>query len=307
MVKEIPSFQEFLLPVLKSLADSKEHKLREIIEKMYAYFEFSDEQKKQLLPSKRQTTIYNRCQWATVYLKKAEFVKSAQRGCYQITEKGLDIVKKKDLELLSVKDLEHYSDTFSEFQKNRRKNNMENQAFEDLTIQNETPEEILDDAYQKIRDNLIEELLEKIRVVSSGFFERLVVDLLVKMGYGGPGDGKTIGQVGDEGIDGIIKEDKLGLDIVYVQAKRWKENNKVGRPEIQSFVGALAGKGAKKGVFITASDFTDDARKYEPKNEIKIVLINGKELANLMIDYNLGVSLQQSYEIKRIDSDYFEE
>jgi len=132
---------------------------------------------------------------------------------------------------------------------------------------------------------------------------------LVKMGYGGSvkDAGKAVGQAGDEGIDGIIKEDKLGLDIVYIQAKRWKENYKVGRPDIQSFVGALAGKGAKKGVFITASDFTDDARKYEPRNETKIVLINGKELADLMIDYNLGVSLQQSYEIKKIDNDYFEE
>jgi len=280
MVKEIPPFHEFLLPVLKSLADNKEHKIKEIIEKVCVHFEFSDEQKKQLLPSKQKTPIiYSRSQWASTYLKKAELVKSTQRGYYQITEKGLDILKDKNRERLSVKDLKDCSEAFSEFQ-NSRRNNTEYEPIEtDSNTQNETPEEILYNAYQRIRDNLIEELLEKIRVVPPVFFERLVVDLLVKMGYGGPGDGKTIGQVGDEGIDGIIKEDKLGLDIVYVQAKRWKENNKVGRPEIQGFVGALAGKGAKKGIFITASDFTEDAKKYEPKNEIKIVLINGREFS----------------------------
>jgi len=303
MTKEIPSFKEFLLPVLKSLVDGKEHELKEILEKMYVHFKFTDEQKMQLLPSKKQPTIYSRCQWAIVYLKKAELLKSAKRGVYQITEEGLNITKDKDRERLSVKDLYDCSEAFRKFQSNRLK---EDDGLVEMNVQNETPEEILDNAYQKIRDNLVEELLEKIRTISPVFFEQLVVELLIKMGYGGPGEGKRIGQVGDEGIDGIIKEDKLGLDIVYIQAKRWKENNNVGRPEIQSFVGALAGKGAKKGIFITASDFTSDARKYETKNEIKIVLINGRELANLMIDYNLGVSLQQSYEIKRIDSDYFE-
>jgi len=307
MVKEIPTYDEFMLPILKFLKDNKERKTKEIIEAMCAHFEFSDEQKKQLTPSGKQTTIYNRCQWAIKYLKQAELIKPAQRGLFYITENGLDIIKDKDRKGLSVKDLKNCSKAFSEFYNNNRRNYTEEESEINPTTQNETPEEILYAAYQIIRDNLKEDLLEKIRTISPSFFERLVVDLLVKMGYGGPGDGKQIGKVGDEGIDGIIKEDKLGLDIVYIQAKRWKENNKVGRPEIQGFVGALAGKGAKKGIFITASDFTEDAKKYEPKNEIKIVLINGEELANLMIDYDLGVSIQDSYKIKRMDSDYFEE
>jgi restriction system protein len=307
MAKEIPPFQDFFLPALRYLADNTEHRLKDIVEKVSVHFKFSDEQKKQLTPSGRQTTIYNRCQWTLTYLKNAELVKSTQRGWYQITQNGLDIANDKSRESLNVKDL-YQSNNFSEF--HGRKNYVEKKLDEiNLDTQNKTPDEILDSAYQDIKDKLREELLEKIRNVSFMFFERLVVDLLVKMGYGGSvkDAGKAVGQAGDEGIDGIIKEDKLGLDIVYIQAKRWKENSKVTRPDIQSFVGALAGKGAKKGVFITASDFTDDARKYEPRNEIKIVLINGKELADLMIDYNLGVSLQQSYEIKKIDNDYFEE
>jgi restriction system protein len=154
---------------------------------------------------------------------------------------------------------------------------------------------------------LADEILEKIRNVEPAFFERLVVELLVKIGYGGSmkDAGKAIGKSGDEGIDGTIKEDKLGLDIIYIQAKRWKDGNTVGRPEIQKFVGALAGQGAKKGIFITASSFTREALEYTPKNETKIIMLDGNQIANLMIEYNLGVSIQQAYEIKKLDSDYF--
>jgi len=299
MVKQIPPFHEFMLPILKFLKDNKEHKIKDILEAICVHFEFSDEQKKQLTPSRKQATIYNRCYWALFYLKKAEFVKSAQKSWFQITEKGLD---NKDRERLSVKDLKNCSEAFSKFHNNNGNNYTEDEQLEiDLNTQNETPEEILYNAYQKIRDKLVDDLLEKIKDVSSEFFEKLVVDLLTKMGYG---DGKVIGQPGDGGIDGIIKEDKLGLDKIYIQAKRWNDR-KVGSQDIDGFIGALVRKGAKKGIFITSSDFTENATKYDP--EIKIVLINGKELANLMIDYNLGVSLQQSYEIKRIDSDYFED
>ena len=173
----------------------------------------------------------------------------------------------------------------------------------------QTPEEILDEAYQTIRKSSASELLNKIVDLSPAFFERLVVELLVKMGYGGSikDAGKKIGMTGDEGIDGIIKEDNLGLDIIYIQAKRWKPGNVVGRPEIHKFVGALAGQGAKKGIFITTSNFTKEALEYTPKNETKIVLINGEQLAQLMIDYNLGCTTQQIYELKKIDSDYFGE
>ncbi|MGC3977798.1 MAG: restriction endonuclease [Paludibacteraceae bacterium] len=173
----------------------------------------------------------------------------------------------------------------------------------------QTPEENLDKAYQGIRKSLASELLNKIIELSPSFFERLVVELLVKMGYGGSikDAGKAIGKSGDEGIDGTIKEDKLGLDIIYIQAKRWKQGNVVGRPEIQKFVGALAGQGAKKGIFITTSSFTKEALEYTPRNETKIVLIDGEQLSQLMIDYNLGCTTQQIYEIKKIDSDYFGE
>jgi restriction system protein len=169
-----------------------------------------------------------------------------------------------------------------------------------------TPEETIANSYLKIRKNLGNEILARIKACSPGFFENLVVELLVKMGYGGTikEAGKSIGKSGDEGIDGIIKEDRLGLDIIYVQAKRWE--NVVGRPEIQKFVGALAGQGAKKGVFITTSRFSNEAREYQPKNESKIVLIDGEQLADLMIDYNLAVTTTHTYEIKRIDHDYFE-
>ncbi len=167
----------------------------------------------------------------------------------------------------------------------------------------------MDKAYQRIRKSLASELLNKVVDLSPAFFERLVVELLVKMGYGGSikDAGKAMGKSGDEGIDGTIKEDKLGLDIIYIQAKRWRPGNVVGRPELQKFVGALAGQGAKKGIFITTSNFTKEALEYTPRNETKIVLIDGEQLAQLMIDYNLGCTTQQTYEIKKIDSDYFEE
>jgi restriction system protein len=177
------------------------------------------------------------------------------------------------------------------------------------TTNKQTPEEKLHNSYQQIRSTLTVDILEKVIKLEPTKFEKLVVELVVKMGYGGSikDAGKAMGKVGDEGIDGIIKEDKLGLDIIYIQAKRWKPGNIVGRPELHKFVGALAGQGAKKGIFITTSSFTKDALEYQPKNETKIVLIDGVRLSQLMIDHNLGVSISNSYEIKKIDSDYFEE
>lgn len=197
-----------------------------------------------------------------------------------------------------------------EFQ-NASRNNGGIEEEESLTIETieQTPEENLDRAYQRIRKSLASELINKVVELSPAFFERLVVELLVKMGYGGSikDAGKAMGKSGDEGIDGTIKEDKLGLDIIYIQAKKWKPGNIVRRPELQKFVGALAGQGAKTGIFITTSTFTKEALDYTPRNETKIVLIDGTQLAQLMIDYNLGCTTQQTYEIKKIDSDYFGE
>lgn len=188
-------------------------------------------------------------------------------------------------------------------------NTKEEKQETETDYKNQTPEELIETAFHDFQKSLAEELLDKIRNVSPAFFEKLVVALLVKMGYGGSikDAGQAIGRTGDEGIDGIIKEDKLGLDVIYIQAKRWKENNVIGRLEIQKFVGALAGQGAKKGVFITASSFTKEALDYKPMNDTKVILIDGLKLANLMIEYNLGVAQLHCYELKKLDNDYFDE
>jgi restriction system protein len=223
-----------------------------------------------------------------------------------ISQRGLDVLKKNPNHI-DVKFLKQFSE-FIEFQTTKRDD--ETVTGEDVEdISTETPEEALETAYQKIRKSLAQDLLNKVITISPAFFERLVVELLVKMGYGGSikDAGRAIGKSGDEGIDGTIKEDKLGLDIIYIQAKRWQTGNTVGRPELQKFVGALAGQGAKKGIFITTSSFTRDALDYTPRNETKIVLIDGQQLAQFMIDYNLGVTSLNNYEVKRMDSDYFGE
>jgi restriction system protein len=200
---------------------------------------------------------------------------------------------------------------FVEFQTPKRSENGSSELVSNDEIASQTPEETLEISYQHIRKTLAQDLLNKVASLSPSFFEKLVVELLVKMGYGGSiqdaGRALVTGKSGDEGIDGTIKEDKLGLDVIYIQAKRWAPGNVVGRPELHKFVGALAGQGAKKGVFITTSSFTREALDYVPRNETKIALIDGNQLAQLMIDYNLGVTLQQTYEIKRLDNDYFEE
>ncbi len=209
---------------------------------------------------------------------------------------------------INVKFLKQFPE-FVDFQTPKRgESGNTDSEFLDETVP-QTPEETLEGSYQRIRKALAQDLLNKVIALSPAFFERLVVELLVKMGYGGSmkDAGKAIGKSGDEGIDGTIKEDKLGLDIIYIQAKKWAPGNVVGRPELHKFVGALAGQGAKKGVFITTSSFTREAAEYIPRNETKIVLIDGEQLAQLMIDYNLGVTVQQTYELKRMDNDYFGE
>ncbi len=258
-----------------------------------------------MIPSGTQSVFYNRVGWARTYLKKANLINSEKKGSIKITERGKQILKENP-QRIDNKSLKQF-DEFVEFT-NKVNPKKEKIDFETEYI-NQTPEELIDGAFQDFQKSLAEELLEKIRKVNPSFFERLVVALLVKMGYGGSikDAGRAVGKSGDEGIDGIIKEDKLGLDVIYIQAKRWKENNIIGRPEIQKFVGALAGQGAKKGIFITASSFSKEALEYKPMNDTKVILIDGIELANLMIEYNLGVAPLHSYELKRIDSDYFEE
>jgi len=302
----IPNYQVLMLPLLKAVKDQKEYKLNDIVDILANEFKLSEEERKELLPSGQSFLFGNRVGWARTYLKKAGLLDSPKRGYLIITQRGLDVLKQNPKEV-NVALLQQFSE-FLEFQSSKRDDNItENTIVQSESIQ--TPEEILENSYQDIRKSLAQELLDKITKLSPTFFERLVVELLVKMGYGGSmkDAGKALGKSGDEGIDGTIKEDKLGLDIIYIQAKRWQPGNVVGRPEIHKFVGALAGQGAKKGIFITTSTFTKDALEFVPRNETKIVLIDGYLLAQLMIDYNLGVATQQVYEIKKIDSDYFEE
>jgi restriction system protein len=303
----IPDYQSLMLPILKLVSDKQEHKYRNIIEKLATEFQVSDEERKQLLASGNQAIFDNRVGWAKTYLKKAGLLDSPKRATFVISEIGLDILKKKP-DRIDAKYLRQFP-AFLEFINASRSENETEDEIITVATNEQTPEENLDKAYQRIRKSLAAELLNNVLDLSPAFFERLVVELLVKMGYGGSINdaGKAIGKSGDEGIDGTIKEDKLGLDIIYIQAKRWKPGNVVGRPEIQKFVGALAGQGAKKGIFITTSNFTKEALEYTPRNETKIVLIDGSMLTQLMIDYNLGCTTQQTYEIKKIDSDYFGE
>ena len=299
----IPDYQSIMLPLLKMASDKKEHKINDLVDKLAEQFKLTDEERKELLPSGQTFIFGSRVGWARTYLKKAGLLDAPKRGIALITKRGLDILKSNPKEI-NVNTLKQFPE-FLEFQSIKKDDNGSVEQVE--IISQTTPEENLEIAYQQLRKTLAQDLIHRIITLSPVFFEKLVVELLVKMGYGGSINdaGKAIGKSGDEGIDGTIKEDRLGLDIIYIQAKRWQPGNIVGRPEIHKFVGALAGQGAKKGIFITTSSFTKDAIEYAPKNETKIVLIDGVQLAQLMIDFNIGVSPVNIYELKRIDNDYF--
>lgn len=286
-----------MLPLLKFAADGKEHTLREAIDALTAEFHLTEEERKQMLESGMQV-FDNRVAWAKSYMKKAGLLSFPGRSRFKITERGLKLLEEQPGKI-DIKLLKRYPE-FIEF---RQKKEDEEETID--VGQERTPREQIESGYKKIRSDLQIELLDTIKTCSPEFFENLVVDLLVRMGYGGSriDAGQAIGRSGDEGIDGIIKEDRLGLDIVYVQAKRWQSG--VGRPEIQKFAGALAGKRARKGIFITTSTFSADAREYVSNIEAKIVLIDGKQLTDFMIDNNVGVTTEAAYEIKKIDSDYF--
>ena len=247
-----------------------------------------------------QPVMYNRTAWAKTYLKRAGLIEQTRRGFFRVSESGEKVLKSAP-PAINIKFLRQFAE-FKETQK-QPEALQKDQSFPE--IQTETPDELIDSGAKAIRAALSDEILQRIKGCSPAFFERLVVELLVKMGYGGSRQdaGRAIGRSGDEGIDGVIHEDRLGLDVIYLQAKRWE--SVVGRPEIQKFVGALQGQRAKKGVFITTSDFTKEAVEYVRHIDNKVVLINGTLLANLMIDHNVGVSLAVTYEIKKIDSDYF--
>ncbi len=300
----IPDFQTIMLPLLEIAGDGEEHNIRDATIQLGKYFNLTEDEQAILLSSGQQPLFYNRVGWAKAYLKKAGLLDDTRRGYFKITSEGRKALWSKP-EKIDKNFLEKFPG-YLEFRKRPRVENHTNGKSE--SVEELTPEEALEDAYQKIRDDLATELLSSVLRSSPGFFEKLVVELLSNMGYGGSRReaARAVGQSGDEGIDGIIDEDRLGLDSIYIQAKKWKEDNPVGRPEIQKFIGALHGQRAKKGIFITTSRFTDDAKNYVKNIDTKVVLIDGNRLADLMIDYGVGVVNRTKYEIKGIDTEYFE-
>jgi restriction system protein len=296
----IPDFQTLMLPLLQLAADGEEHSLAESREPLAEQFKLAEEERTELLPSGQQPRFNNRVAWAKVYLERAGLFTKTRRAHFKLSPRGREVLDNPP-DRIDIAFLKQ----FPEFDEFRKKTDATTDG--DTTVENETPEEALDAAYQRIREDLAAELLEQIKQATPQFFERLVLDLMLHMGYGGSSEkaASMTGAGADGGIDGIINEDRLGLDVIYLQAKRWE--NTVGRPEIQKFVGALHGKRARKGVFLTTSTFSPDALEYVATIDPKVVLIDGNHLAQLMIDYDVGVGRSQLYEIKRIDSDYFVE
>lgn len=299
----IPDYQSLMLPLLKLTRDEKEHSLKDATKVLAKEFNLSEVELVEMLPSARKTRFYDRVGWAGTYLRKAGLLSAPRRGWFQITQRGLDVLENPPSRI-TVNFLEQF-DEFVQFRERREKNTDDSGDSPVANIEPQTPEEAIESAYLNILQSLADEVLQTVKNCSPSFFEQLVVDVLVKMGYGGTRKdaGKAIGRSGDGGIDGIINEDRLGLDVIYIQAKRW--DNPVGRPEIQKFAGALQGQRAKKGIFITTSTFTKEAQEFASRIENKITLVDGETLSQLMIDYNVGVNMVASYELKRIDSDYF--
>ncbi|MUM77370.1 restriction endonuclease [Pseudodesulfovibrio sp. F-1] len=298
----IPDFQTLILPVLEFLQDGNSRSNQEIFEAISKVFVLTDEERRRLLPSGKQRVFNNRVAWGKSYLKQAGLIESKQRGWYGITQRGIDVLSRKP-DKLTIKDLM----AFPEFRKFREGsgNSDGGEASSGMSCDAKTPQDHMEYGLHLASKDLTSELIARIRECPPRFFERLVVDLLLAMGYGESlHEAATLtGNGADEGIDGIINEDKLGLDVVYVQAKRWAKT--VGRPEIQQFAGALHGKKARKGVFITLSDFSREALEYVGNIDTRIVLISGSRLAELMVKYNVGVEIAQVYELKKINLDYF--
>ena len=300
----IPDFQSIMLPLLELISDGKEYTIAGTRDLLAEKFHLTDEEVNQKLPSGVANTFYNRLAWAKIYLERAGLITKIRRGVFKISEPGKAVLLSPPKKINIA-----YLEQFEAFKGFRDKPSGEPDANLKLSEFQEpkaTPEEALDLAYKNLRDDLASQLLNQIKASHPSFFEKLVVDLMLKMGYGGPGDnaGTVTSNGGDNGIDGIINEDMLGLDVIYLQAKRWE--NTVGRPDIQKFVGALVGKRARKGVFLTTSSFSSEAIEYAASIDAKIVLIDGFKLSQLLIDFDVGVSSSQTYTIKRIDHDYFE-
>jgi restriction system protein len=302
----IPNYQTLMLPLLKLVAQKGQLKSGEATELISDHFKLTPDERSALLPSGKQEIIANRVGWAKTYMVKAGLLDSPQRGLVLITERGKQVLAS-DPKEINVQFLSQFPE-FQKFRETRHEKDADATPIKQApSVAEQTPEELFEGAYQELREELIDDLLNKIKSCSPAFFERLVVDVMVAMGYGGSRSeaGKAIGKSGDEGIDGVINEDRLGLDVIYLQAKRWEGN--VSRPEIQKFAGAIQGKRAKKGVFITTSDFTGEAKDFVRNIDAKIVLISGRQFAELMLEHRVGVTVTATYELKKIDSDFFEE
>ena len=308
----VPKFYKFLMAVLEYLDQVEEADLSELMVHIKNKFDLSEEDMKETIPNKRKTRVYDRVTWAVTYLKKAGLVINPRRGIAKITLFGKKEFKKfrsQNITSLTPRFLKENYSSFRDFKEGKSKDE-EKQTSNDNHMDsndNETPQEKMDLAFTTINEKLKDELLEKIFEANWAFFERMVVNLLIKIGYGGSRNeaGKAFQTTKDEGIDGVIYEDKLGLDLFYIQAKRWK--NQVGRPEIQKFAGALQGKKVKKGVFITTSTFSKDAREFVKGLESRIVLIDGDQLTDFMIASGTGVVKEHIYQINTVDHSYFDD
>ena len=295
----VPKFYEFFAPILTLLSDNNAHTTKEIYEYCADSFQLTRADRNFPMPS-GGNMLMTRVSWAKSYLKKAELIESPKRAEFIITQSGKNVLKEgKPITLKYVRSLLKHD-------KDSAKPDAESQV---SVQESESPQELIERAMSELKSVLIDELLTEIRNMNPYDFEKLVVDLLLKMGYGSPEQNQdaVTKKSGDEGIDGIVKADRFGFDAVYTQAKKWKEDSSVGRPEIQKFLGAVAGQGATKGLYITTGQFSKEAKDFAAKQlNHKIILIDGKQLAELMIEYDLGVTTVKTYPIKRIDSDYFD-
>lgn len=298
----IPDFQSIMRPLLEAHADGLEHLNRDLVARLAERFHLGEEERREMLPSGGARLFDNRVGWAKTHMTQAGLLGSPRRAISVITERGRAVLREHP-ERVDLRVLAEFDD-YREF-RNRRRPADDPEQPPDSADEAQTPEERFEDAYQRLRRQVEADLLRQVMEGPPDFLERIVVDLLVRMGYGGTRKdaGEALGRTGDEGIDGIIKEDPLGLDIIYLQAKRWEGT--VGRPDIQKFAGALQGQRARKGIFLTTSSFSAEALEYVSRIDSKIILIDGSRLARLMFDHGVGVATISESPVKRVDSDYF--
>jgi restriction system protein len=297
----VPDFQTFMRPLLAYHADGEEHEIAATRAALADHFELSEDDRAERIPSGRVTYLQNRVGWAATYL--FSLLERPRRAHYRITARGRAVLEQQP-ELVDLAVLRQFEE-FVEFLSGSGSNSASGSTQEPVGAETATAEERVDAGYRELRGALAADLLDRVREQSWEFFERLVLEVLKAMGYGGPEGAveRLGGHGGDEGVDGVIREDPLGLELIYIQAKSWEST--VGRPDIQQFIGALQGKQASKGIFITTSKFSDDALAYARSVAVRVILIDGRRLAELMIDHNVGVNTRETYELKEVDLSYF--